>query len=540
VTNRSGHRRSAALGNMRRDEPPAAGWLGEVDARAPAVPRDLDRVGSRPDYLDLGGQVSSPVELRVERMRREAVRMARADAANGVPSEDSEGPLESEVELKDRCNALLENWEFRERRKFCQEVAEREEGIGEKLGKIGLGIDRFERLVNELIRLKARFAIRRREVTQELLTEGRKRARGIPTGLYISALAFLGIVEFFANAPVFNALLPRDPLSERQVQLLTEVSSGWLAGIERVAAHILFRPDAALLAAGVITFLCVLAHFFGHALRDLVMQGERKELRHTVQSRSAKENVVPIVLSAVGLVLTLGVLYEARATLGVVGEERYVHDMEQVEEFRRQAGWLRVDGNIMEANEMTSRAEDVEAAATELREYSLAMARMNFPVLLLNLTLVLCAISAAYFHRRDARPEHFNEMPFEDERKALVESGERCAEETSNLLARVGKEIRDLKTQILGAMDSERRSVVHELESVLAAYRAENGRARGLDPRSIPAFRTPVRLAAARTPPEQEEVTLRTPEEYEWERIELAERFKELRRRFTEEATATW
>lgn len=498
--------------------------------------RDAPRFG----HVDMGWQAPDDVEAGVERIRREALRMARADAANGMPAEDFEGPAESELELHDRCAALLERWETRERRRFHQEVADREERIGEKLGKIALGIDRFERLINELIRLKARFTVRRREVTQELVTEGQKRGRGIPTGLYVSALAFLGLVEFFANAPVFNALLPRDPLSERQVQLLTEVSAGWFAGLERVAAHILFRPDAALLAAGVITFLCVLAHFFGHALRDLVMQGERKERRHTVHSRSIKENVVPLVLSAAGLALTLGVLYEARVTLGTVGEERYVHDMEQVEELRRQAGWLRVDGNIMEANELTNRAEDVEAAAIELREYSGAMARMNFPVLLLNLTLVLCAISAAYFHRRDARKEHFNETPFEDERKALVESGEECAQKTSELLAQAGKEIRGLKTQTLGGPADERRSVVHHLESVFAAYRAENGRIRGLDPRFVPAFQRPMKLRVEAAPAGESEVTLRTPEDYEWERAELAERFKELRRRFTEEAAATW
>lgn len=498
------------------------------------------RSGSRLDHVDMGGQAPDAVEAGVERIRREALRMARADAASGMPGEDFEGPAESELELQDRCGALLERWESRERRKFYQEVADREERIGEKLGKLALGIDRFERLINELIRLKARFSVRQREVTQELATEGQERARGIPTSLYVSALAFLGLVEFFANAPVFNALLPRDPLSERQVQLLTEVSSGWFAGVERVMAHILFRPDAALLAAGVITFLCVLAHFFGHALRDLVMLGEREERRHTVHSRSAKENVVPLVLSAVGLVLTLGVLYEARLTLGEVGEERYVHDMEQVEELRRQAGWLRVDGSILDANELANRAEDIEAAATALREYSLSMARMNFPVLLLNLTLVLCAISAAYFHRRDARKEHFNELPFEDERKALVESGEECAQDTSKLLAELGKEIRGLRTVTLGGPDSERRSVIHHLESVLTAYRAENGRIRGLDPRSIPAFRKPMKLALACEPAGEDEVTLRTPEDYEGERAELAERFKKLRGRFTEEATATW
>ncbi len=482
-------------------------------------------------------------ESRVEALRKEAIRLAHADARKGIPRLDATGLTESEVLLRSRCSVLLQRCRSQERQRWSQGVAESEERISRTLGKAALGVDRFERTANELSRLKARLELRRKEVDQDLREESGERRRGLPTPAYVGALIFLGLVEFFANAPVFNALLPRDPLSERQIQLLSELSTGWFAGMERMAAHILFRPDAALLAAGVITFLCVLAHFFGHALRDLVMQGERKERRHTVQGRSIRENIVPIILSGVGLALTLGVLYEARVALGQVGEERWVHDMEQVEEFRRQAGWLRVDGEILEANQLTNRAQDMEAAATELREYSLSMARMNFPILLLNLTLVLCAISAAYFHRRDARREHFNDTPFEDERKALVEEGEACAGDTSELLAEVAGEIRGLRARLLSGPGEGPGSLVPELATVFTTYRAENARLRDLNQEAIPPFAEPPPI-----PEEPEEAVpdgsgewvLRTPEEYEEERKELVARFKELRARFNEQVALTW
>jgi hypothetical protein len=470
----------------------------------------------------------------VERLRDEARRIARADAASGVPAPDTAGPTASEVELKNRCTAFFTRWQSRERRGLMQAAAEHEERIADALAKAHLGVDRFQRLTNELVRLKARREMRRREVAKELETVGARRDRGLPTPVYAVALFFLGLVEFFANAPVFGTLLPRDPLTERQIRLLTEASTGWIAGIERVGAHIIFRPDAALLAAGVITFLCVLGHFFGHSLRDLVMQGEQRAHFNTVQSRSARENVVPIVLSAVGLVLVLGVLFQARIQLGEVGAERYTTDIAQVEELRRQAGWLRVDGEILSANELTNRAEDMEAAATELREYSLSMSRMNVPILLLNLTLVLCAISAAYFHRRDGRSESFNELPFEEDRKSFAEQGEKCAQETAGLLAEVMKEARALRTLAAGAHGLESRSAAHHLDSVLATYRSENGRARRVDPHSIAAFRTPLRLDLE-TVSQEEPLTLRDPDDYVRERGELASRFDALRVRFNEE-----
>ncbi|MEX1256112.1 MAG: hypothetical protein WEG36_00685 [Gemmatimonadota bacterium] len=510
-----------------------ASWLEESEPVATEEASSPTGNGTAP-YVDLGSRQQDAFEAEVDRLREEARRIARADAASGVPAPESMGPTESEIELKNRCTAFFARWQSRERRGLVNAAAEHEERLADALAQANLGVDRFQRLTNELVRLKARREMRRREVTKELESEGARRDRGLPTPVYAGALFFLGVVEFFANAPVFGTLLPRDPLTERQIRLLTEASTGWIAGLERVGAHIIFRPDAALLAAGVITLLCVLGHFFGHSLRDLVMQGERRGHFNTVQSRSARENIVPLVLSAVGLVLVLGVLFQARVQLGEVGAERYTNDMAQVEELRRQAGWLRVDGEILSANELTNRAEDMENAATELREYSLSMSRMNVPILLLNLTLVLCAISAAYFHRRDGRSESFNEHPFEEDRKAFADQGEQCAKETAQLLADVMKEARALRTLSAGGHAMEWRSALHQLDSVLATYRSENGRARRLDPHAIAAFRTPLRLDVEALEAAGG-LTLRDPEEYVKERNTLSARFDALRSQFNEE-----
>lgn len=491
-------------------------------------------------FVDLGGPSEDAFEAGVERLREEARRAARADAASGVPDPGTRGPTESELELRNRALAFFERWRSRENRRVLEEVAAHEERITESLSQVSLGVDRLQRLTNEMIRLKARYEVRKHEVTRELSHGSRQRDRGLPTPVYAVALVFLGLVEFFANAPVFSALLPRDPLTERQIRLLTETSTGWMAGFERVVAHIVFRPDAALLAAGVITFLCVLAHFFGHSLRDLMMQGQGRSEPHTVQSRSARENVVPLVLSAIGLVLTLGVLYEARVQLGEVGLERFTTDMAQVEELRRDAGWLRVDGDLLGANELTDRADDMEEAADELREYSQSMARMNLPILLLNLTLVLCAISAAYFHRRDGRTERFNEMPFEDDRRAFLAKGEEVAKETSPLLSRSLRDTRALQSALHGLGANEWRAALHQLESIFATYRAENGRARQIDPHTIAAFRTPMRFEPDDVASLNGSLTVRDPADYERERAALAQRFEDLRARFNEEASSSW
>lgn len=532
--------------------------VGKSEAERRGKPSWLDRVGDaersasdngtrRAARGEPGASLAPPsdsqldsTELAIERFREEATRVAHEDAAGDMPALELQGRSHSEEELRERARAFFERWQSRERRKLDVAVAEREQIISDELGRASLTIDRYERLTHDLVRLRAKLSVRRQEVNESLDREKtrKERPRGLPTKVYLLAISFLGVVEFFANAPVFSSLLPRDPLTQEQIQLIGQTSEGWLAGAQRVLAQFVLRPDAALLAAGVVTFLCVLAHFFGHSLRDFVMQRDRGTPRDTVSGRSAMESVVPMILSGVGLVLVLGVLYEARVTLGDVGEERFRQDMEVVEELRREAGWLRVDGDLLAANENENRAEDMQAAATELRDYADSMSRLSFPILLLNMTLVICAISAAYFHRRDRRREHFDESPFDEERMTLVHAAEEAAGEISSLLSSVVRHIRELRSLLAARPLKQWRSVVHQLEAAVSLYRTENGRARGIDPRTVPAFQQPVALELQIDPELEDDYTTRDPADYERERAELKQRFEDARRRFTQEALA--
>lgn len=512
------------------------GGNGSTDAPAAWPPKNLAEEAPEAPHWNGSGPVEVElVDAGIERLRADAVRIARADAASGVPAVDRHDPPESEFDLKERCHAFVQRVRDATRRQAVEEAGELEESVTARLAHASLKVDRFERLTNDLTRLRVRRDGRKREVTEELTSERSHRGRGISTKVYIVAIAFLGLVEFLANAPVFSSLLPRDPLTERQIRILSETSDGWFAGAERVLAHILLRPDAALLACGVILFLLVMAHFFGHALRSLVIQQDRRARKDTVAPRSVLENLVPIVITGVGLALALGVLFEARMMLGRVGEERYGQDMAQVQELRREAGWLRGDGDLLAANQLTYRAEDMESAALALREYASAMSRMSFQILLLNLTLVLCAIAVAYFHTRDSRVEKFNDDAFEDERKELVDGAEATAAEVGTALAELMRDLRRLRTKLAGGDAYDLGPLVPQLEAVVALYRAENGRARGLDPGEIAAFRSPVSLGfdLAETPDGY--TSERSIQGYENQRFAIQERFDTARNRFTKE-----
>jgi len=561
--------------DLRSNEPEfrraPAGEEGRQAIRPERPPEPDDRAWNVNPTTDLGDLVhglpeqqpgpsfETSVGLSVAGLRRAALDMARRDAGASLPALDATGRSESEQELRDRCHSLYEDWSGRERERLNNRVAEQEGHVTETLGEASLQVDRFERVTSELFRLQRRLEINRSQVEATIekrhasAVEGRELpadaedekdrkesdgGRAFQTRWYAAALLFLGIVEFLANAPVFGALLPRDPLTEQQIRFVSETSEGWFAGLMRVASQFVLRPDAALLAAGVVTFLCVLAHFFGHSLRSLLFQRSTEQSGDTVGSRSRVEYVVPMVISGLGLALVLGVLFEARVTLGEVAIDRFAQDSSKVEELRRNASWLRVDGNLVAANEQTNQADDLEAMAKEQREYAESMSGLSFPILLLNTTLVLVAITAAYFHMRDPRKDRFNELPWERQRRELIAAGDTVQERVSGAMGRAVQAIGEYRGMLTERPLREAAALGHQLDATIVAYRAENGRLRGIDPREIPAFQEPVRLELSIDAKHAADMRVQDPGYYDTERKRLQERFEKVRGRFTEEATS--
>ncbi len=516
--------------------PPEASTL-EVSPPEPSVPDP----GAIPETAEAA--LEENVGLSVRRLRKAAIEMAGRDAEASLPDPGAEGRAESEEELRDRAVSLFLNWRARERSRLNSVVGEMEGRITRILAGISLDNDRFGRVTSELFRLQRRWDMNRSVVENTLEEETEEQddqpaTRQFKTHWYALAIGFLGIVEFLANAPVFGALLPRDPLTEQQLRYVAETSEGWLAGGLRVASQFILRPDAALLAAGVVTFLCVLAHFFGHSLRSLMMHQSSRRTGETLGKRSAGEFVVPMILSGIGLTLVIGVLFEARVTLGEVAEDRFAQDSAKIEELRRTASWLRVDGNLVAANEQANRADDLEALAKEQREYAASMSGLSFPILLLNTTLILVAISAAYFHMRDRRRDRFNDTPFERQRRELVDLGDSIQQRVADAMGDAVLTIRGLTSLLSETPLREAPALASQLEATVVAYRAENGRLRGLDTREIQAFAEPVELQLEVQERDMRDLLMRDPESYESERRGLQETFEKTRAKFTEEATA--
>lgn len=430
------------------------------------------------------------------RLAADAERLAREDReghAAGLGGEP-DGPLSppGEEVLRRRALALWQSARDREARKARREVSEVEAGIAARLADASLEIDRLEHQHNELVRLRLRRGLREEEVGRDRVMSGDP-GRALPTPVYASMIGFLALVEFLANAPVFSTLLPRDPAVEAELHARAAASEGWASGIGRLMTEIALRPDAALLAGGVVVFLCVLAHFFGGSLREMVGEDGGRVRRDTIPSASVREHLVPLLLSGVGLVLVLGVLFEARTLLGTIGEERFREDVERAAEMRRSAGWLRVQGDLVAAAQESEQALRVEETAGALREYSLSMSRMGVPILLLNLTLVLCGVAAAYVHRSHGTTRRFDALPWEEERIERIREGSERARDATARLQEALVELRRLERIARGdEASTDWNLLAQELERIAEGYRRTvfgAGRASGgrAEPRSNPA-----------------------------------------------------
>ena len=84
----------------------------------------------------------------------------------------------------------------------------------------------------------------------------------------------------------------------------------------------------------------------------------------------------------------------------------------------------------------------------------------------------------------------------------------------------------------------EAPALAHQLEATIVAYRAENGRLRGLDPREIPAFAERVSLDIDQAELHVADMRSQDPTYYDAERTRLSQRYERIRARFTEEATS--
>lgn len=467
-------------------------------------------------------------QIEVSRIERQAAEAARAWAQAALPRVDAqtEGELPVEVALQKRCAGLFQEWIEQVRKRLG-------DAIQATIEEVGAGLVEFRHHVAALEQaLAERTALRERIGRLQAQLVGVERSFGyrsfLGTWKYLVLVGLLVVVDWVANVPVFGELLPQEAGTEQAWQDLVARSEryGVFGGPYRVLARVLFLPDVSLLALGVIIFLMFLGHVLGGSLRRLVAFRVADEPALAVGIRAQRRQAwAPLLLSAVGIGLVLAFLYQSRMQLEEVTQRRLAKAEAEVAALEVGLGRAKAAQDLQAIARIERQLPEARSVLEERRKreaYASAIAALNLPIFLLNVVLVLAAAIAAYLEGKARIVEGRLVHPAEAGLRARLEALERewieHWQEVRRLDARIQAGI--ARARYLAAARPFRgwESKARRLEGVVPLFRAENARARGVDPQNVLAFRTPPTLVL---PPVDAEETVPLPAEVAGQEEEL-------------------
>ncbi len=472
-------------------------------------------------------------------LERDAKESASNHAEAGLPRQDVPVTDELEVEkvLRTKASQLFDQWAERVRRKLHDAIQDACTSVSRDLGDLRHTAECLEHDANNLkeqevalLRIQAENATPRPP-----LEYGSMLRRWFYWGLAV----LLVLVDWVANVPVFRELLPQEPGSALAWDNFVSGSEHWGvgAGIARLVDRILFSPDVSLLALGVILFLMFLGHVSGTSLRRLVAFRPKDEPSADFKLGShSRQAMVPLIASIIGIVLVLGFLFTSRYKLEPVTGKRKAAASQMVDELKATVAedGAKIAGNFDAAaqEKLKQDRQKLTDAQIELdgrtssADYASGISDMNWPIFLLNATLVITAATGAYLESKSTiLPNHIGDPRISSAQESIHVLRQRALEGRAR--------IRDLDSNIKANLSRARylgnsnpfvdwEAKGERLEGLISLFRSENACLRGLDTNNIRAFdqRKPLDLV----PPCQGE-SFRVPEQM----AELEREYSEVR-----------
>lgn len=447
--------------------------------------------------------------IEAAQVEREALETARSWAEKGLPRHDLEanGQLEVEGMLAHRASHVLSDWAHRVRERLEGAIHSETEQLGAQLITLEQRLLRYRYRLDEL--RSGRDAVARAQSRDELHAAETAKApkRRVAYAARLGAIPFwvfciiLVLADFVANVPVFNELLPSSPAASQALQNIetnaaaNPTTYGWTTFWAKLGMHL----DASILAFSVVLFLVVLGHFFGASLRTIVaLHRARPVVDDELLLKHRHQPTVVAWLSFAGILTIVTVLFLARAGIESASRNRVQRIEASVAAKQQQLAQAQQRNDATLVQQLEVERQTLEGLVPVLRarhEYAVSIAAINWPIAALNLVLALCAALLAYQHQSenlelDATPA---QAPSAREKYGALrtaaedERGEICVL-SSHMATRIKRLTHFSETRPLLRADGK----ADRLRRVVPMFRAENARARGLDTRSILAFRSPI------------------------------------------------
>ncbi len=433
-------------------------------------------------------------------LEKYAVAQAVEWSKAGIPRQDAplEGELPIETTLKARASEIFQEWIARVKRKVQDSIQAACAEAGEKIVQFRHVIAQLERNTVEI------------NTTEEAIFDREEALRnqqktfGVPALLknwiYLTLFCGLAMIDWIANVPIFTELLPAE-FGSRQIwqQLaVTAQKSGALGGLKMLGERLLFHLDVSIFALGVVVFLLFMGHVGGDAARRcLVFNPDNEPLLAPTLRAHRRQTYAPMLLAFLGMFLAIFFLYSSRSKLveatkiGMAQAQQEVSDAEKkvLEAKSPQGDLSKVPELQQRLNEAKSKRDDW----LERDRFAKDIGMMNAPILMLNIVLALTALTASYCAAAPKVIEGRLVDPIIPELKSKLAS---LRIDVVNQRQSLRAFDADIQTSISRAKYlagthplAECEAKTQRLNAVVTLFRAENARARGVDPESIIAFR---------------------------------------------------
>lgn len=455
----------------------------------------------------------------VYQLEQEAKQLAAEWAEKGLPRHDVErvGVLEPEQVLAMKCLELFRQWHKRVRVRMQDRIQTGSAALNRLIGEARSEVNALEATATERKNTQAQIESFLQFKDPDTTRVGYDRIFRSSTGFWIFAI-ILTIAEFTANFPVFRLLLPMDSTLVSLAATLGEAAEShtWLAGPLVLLQDILLHFEAFLVALIAVVILVLLGKTTGSSARSIVaFRASESPMAATTIKSHRRQHVTVFIAGVLGIAAVLSFMYFSRGQIAETAQSRVQSDsvsLKQALADQRAAGT-----DLAKTAATTQRVTD---ATRTLRQhlddaaYAETVQRINRPIVLLNIGLVLAAMTLGFVYKNEDLTDRQGEHPSLRPLRAKLQSLEREAlgharaarSSMSGAAAEAGRINHLLESHPLREWQGKQ----DRLQSVILQFRGENARVRGLDPANVIAFAQPSRIAF---PEVNEDEELRRPTE---------------------------
>jgi len=501
-------------GQSPSSSPPRAGWLGRLgqywNTYAPFRNPFAKKIDPLDDDLDADNGVHAITKKtdywfnrELYQLEQEAKHLAAEWAEKGLPRHDvpRSGVFEPEQVLAMKSLELFRQWRRRVRVKMQDQIQTASANLNRLIGDSRAEVNALETSANERTYTRTQIESFQRFKEPEGVRVGYDRILKSTFAFWAFAV-ILTIAEFTANFPVFRLLLPMNSTLVTLAATLGEAAEShtWLAGPLVLFQDILLHFEAFLVALIAVVILVFLGKTTGSAARSIVSFSESEHpFAATTIRAHRRQHTVIFVAGMLGIASVLAFMFYSRAQIAETAQSRVRADsvaLRQALADQQAAGT-----DLAKTAATTQRVTDATRTLQQHLDdaaYAQTVQRINDAIVLLNIGLVLAAMTLGFVHKRedltDRQGEHPSIKPLRKRLQVLEREALGHAHAARIGMSSAATEAGRINHLLESHPLRDWQAKQDRLQSVIVQFRGENARVRGLDPANVVAFAQPSRI----------------------------------------------